>query len=448
MTLRRALLLLAAGAFCGALALLGVAAVVAAATGVLSTPAGAWVVRLQPLPGLTLRFNVPALARLATTPAVQHLLDGGSLATRFGRVQFSRDGDALQLACAPCRVDDARLASAPVGASLRLTLARADAQILRGELAAGEVVFRYTAELARERIDIDWNLPPTDIAAAYRVLADAIPEVDRARIDGRIAARGSLRLPQWRAQISLDIDGFAVDGLGTERLAAGSVDFDCRDGHGLPKPRRIVLGEGRWVSPVGSGALLASAVLAAEDQRFHQHAGYDSAEIAQLLARIDEQGIGRGASTITQQLARLLFTGGERTAARKLRELLYAVEMERTLGKQSILALYLNSVDWGPGICGADEAARVYFGKRPGGLSPVEAAWLAGVLPNPKRAFDDEYLAGKAETDRAVRVLQQMRSLSRTERERWARQALVFAVPAAAPRRVPLAATRQALARE
>jgi len=183
-------------------------------------------------------------------------------------------------------------------------------------------------------------------------------------------------------------------------------------------------------------------VLAAEDQRFHEHQGFDRAEIAAVLASVDEQGPRRGASTITQQLARTLFTGGERTGARKLRELLYAVEMERTLGKGAILALYLNTVHWGPGICGADAAARAYFGKRPGALTPLEAAWLAAILPNPTQAYADEYRAGAPDGARAVRVLRQMRTLPRAEREHWARRPLVFARPtpaAAAPGRLAAA---------
>jgi hypothetical protein len=211
--------------------------------------------------------------------------------------------------------------------------------------------------------------------------------------------------------------------------------FGCPDAEGLPSLRRLAAGEGRWISPAGSGALLAAAVLAAEDQRFHEHEGFDRAEIGQVLASIDEQGLARGASTITQQLARTLFTGAERTGVRKLRELLYAVEMERTLGKGMILALYLNTVHWGPGICGADAAARAYFGRRPGELTPLEAAWLAGILPNPQRAFEEELLAGVPDTARAARVLQQMRSLPRRERDRWAQQPLAFAAPPAARRR-------------
>ena len=135
----------------------------------------------------------------------------------------------------------------------------------------------------------------------------------------------------------------------------------------------------------------------------------------------------RGGSTITQQLARTLFTGGERTAVRKLRELLYAIEMERTLGKARILELYLNTVDWGPGLCGARSAARAYFGKSPARLTALEAAWLAGVLRNPHDAWDQQFAARQPDRARATQVLMQMRDWPKRQRERFAAQPLAFA---------------------
>jgi hypothetical protein len=404
----------------------------AAAAGALTTPPGAWVVRLAPLPGVAIKVSVPGLARLAVSPTGLRLLDGRTIVTRFGEVQLARDGGALRVVCAPCRFDDARLDAQRVRIDrLQLRLARSDEQTLAGEIDGGGVHVRFTAKLRPERIDIDWRLPSTEIAAVYRMFGSVIPEAHLARIDGRIDARGSLRLPQRRARADVAIDRFAVDGLGTEALAEGPVALTCPGAQALPSATRVVPGEGRWISPTRSGALLAGAVLAAEDQRFDRHEGFDRVEIANVLAAVDEQGPVRGASTITQQLARTLFTGGERTAARKLRELLYAVEMERTLGKRAILALYLNTVHWGPGICGADAAARSYFGKRPHQLTPLEAAWLASILPNPAQAYENEFLAGAADAARAVRVLQQMRDLPRTERERWAAQPLSFAGPPA-----------------
>ncbi len=424
--------LLAAGVALGLVAVVSVLVLAAAAAGALTTPPGAWVVRLAPLPGAAIRVSVPGLARLATSPTGLRLLDGRAVTTRFGELHLARDGGALRVVCAPCRFDDARLAAQTVRIDrLQLRLTQADERTLAGELEGGGVHVQFTARLQPERIDIDWRLPPTELAAVYRLFGSVVPEAHLARIDGRIDARGNLRLPQRQARIEVAVDGFAVDGLGTEALAEGPIAFTCPGAAAFPSPRRVVPGAGRWISPTRSGALLASAVLAAEDQRFDVHEGFDRVEIANVLASVGEDGPRRGASTITQQLARTLFTGGERTAARKLRELLYAVEMERTLGKRAILALYLNTVHWGPDICGADAAARSYFDKRPHELTPLEAAWLASILPSPTQAYEKEFLAGAGDAEPALRVLRRMRDLPGTERERWAAQALSFAAPPA-----------------
>jgi membrane peptidoglycan carboxypeptidase len=180
------------------------------------------------------------------------------------------------------------------------------------------------------------------------------------------------------------------------------------------------------------GAYLAAAVIAAEDQRFHQHGGYDEQSIAEALADIQAGAPERGASTVTQQLARTLFTGGERTVARKLRELLYAIEMERTLGKARILELYLNTVHWGPGVCGAKAAARTYFDKPPARLTAIEAAWLASALRAPHRAWDEQFAVRRPERTRAEHVVHQMRDWPKRERRRFAAGPLAF--PAATRR--------------
>ena len=92
----------------------------------------------------------------------------------------------------------------------------------------------------------------------------------------------------------------------------------------------------------------------------------------------------RGASTLSQQLAKLLYVGDERSVARKVRELLYAVELDRTLGKARVLQLYLSVAPWGDGQCGAEAAALHYFGKRAAALDAAEAVWLASLLRNPE----------------------------------------------------------------
>jgi membrane peptidoglycan carboxypeptidase len=233
----------------------------------------------------------------------------------------------------------------------------------------------------------------------------------------------------------------AVSGLGTEALADGMFEQACTDG--TSAPARIINGPGShfWLPLDSFGARLPAAVLAAEDQRFYEHPGYDPREIEAVLSPGTAARTPRGASTLTQQLARTLYTGGERSAARKLRELLYAVEMERTLGKERILELYLNTVDWGPGLCGARVAARTYFGKTPARLTALESAWLAASLRQPQRAYDREFLTGRADLARAHGVLARMRSIPAGERARLARQSLAFA---RAPRQTPVAASAAA----
>ena len=131
---------------------------------------------------------------------------------------------------------------------------------------------------------------------------------------------------------------------------------------------------------------LIDAVLAIEDRRFYSHFGVDPRSI--LRAAWTNLRSGRtveGGSTITQQLAKNLFLGADRTLARKLDELLLALALELKLGKDEILELYLNNVYFGAGAYGVAAAADTYFGKSPAELSVAEAAMLAGLLRAPSR---------------------------------------------------------------
>lgn len=128
---------------------------------------------------------------------------------------------------------------------------------------------------------------------------------------------------------------------------------------------------------------LQHAVVAAEDARFYQHHGFDWQAI-QLAAENDmEGGRTRGGSTITQQLVKNLFFGTGRSYLRKGAEFTLVPVAELVLGKQRILELYLNVVEWGPGIYGADAAAHYHYGTSPRNLSRDEAARLAAILPAP-----------------------------------------------------------------
>jgi hypothetical protein len=403
-----------------------------ASVGVFATARDGWTTEV-PVAGFAMRVNVTGLLRLATLPGAAHLLDGRSIQTRAGPVSFARTGLALRVTCAPCRLEHPDLAAVPLQLrSIALELLRTGDE-LDGRLVVDRVEVPFKARMRANGIDLAWTLPSTELASLYGALGETVPEAAFARIEGRVAARGTLSLPSLRTSVNWSADNLEVGGLGTERLQYGWFRFACAQPDGTA---RLVIsgdGEGTWTAADAFGPYLPAAVLAAEDQRFHAHRGYDEREIAAILADFGRGGPKRGGSTITQQLARTLYTGGDRTAVRKLRELLYAIEMERTLGKARILELYLNTVDWGPGLCGARSAARAYFRKSPARLTAIEAAWLAGILRNPHAAWEQQYATRQPDRARAVRVLMQMREWPMRERRRWTAQPIAFAPAAAKP---------------
>lgn len=126
------------------------------------------------------------------------------------------------------------------------------------------------------------------------------------------------------------------------------------------------------------------AVIAAEDLEFFSHRGFSSAELKRALRNaLTRLEVPRGASTITQQLAKNLWLSPSRSPLRKLREAILTWRMERHLSKERILELYLNVVEFGPGIYGTEAAARRYFGKPASEVTEHEAAQLAASLPRP-----------------------------------------------------------------
>jgi membrane peptidoglycan carboxypeptidase len=129
------------------------------------------------------------------------------------------------------------------------------------------------------------------------------------------------------------------------------------------------------------------AVTVAEDAGFNGHQGFDFAELLDALAAGAQAGrVVRGGSTISQQLAKNLYLGRDRTVARKLREALVTVALEASLPKARLLEIYLNLIEWGPGVHGIGPAARHYFGVDARRLTPRQACFLAAIIPSPNRS--------------------------------------------------------------
>lgn len=129
---------------------------------------------------------------------------------------------------------------------------------------------------------------------------------------------------------------------------------------------------------------LPLAVVASEDQRFPEHRGFDFKQIRAALEEAGRGGRRRGASTISQQVAKNIFLWNGRSWVRKGLEAWFTVLIETLWPKQRILEIYVNVAEFGPGIYGAEAAARAFFGKSAANLTRAESARLAAVLPNPK----------------------------------------------------------------
>jgi monofunctional biosynthetic peptidoglycan transglycosylase len=141
-----------------------------------------------------------------------------------------------------------------------------------------------------------------------------------------------------------------------------------------------------WVPLDRISENVVQAVRMGEDAAFFTHPGFDLHELRESVRRNFEEGeFARGASTITQQLAKNLFLSTEKSLNRKLKEAILTYRLERALSKKRILEIYLNVIEWGDGVYGIEAAARTYFGKSAAYLDPAEAAFLAAMIPNPRQ---------------------------------------------------------------
>lgn len=373
----------------------------------LAPAAGEWSTPVKAGP-LNFEIGVPTAMRLATSPWFAPRLDGHSLDTRFGTVRFSwKEAAGLQeLRCEPCSVEVPALGTQPIKVERLVATVRRDGNTLTGTFEATPGTTEtemlqgtWEGRLAPKNLHLSAKVQDAPIARWYAVLVPALPELRRARIGGTLAVSAQLVLPEATFAVQPVISQFTVEGLGTEAMLGARTSCG-------PSAK---LANDSW---------LARAVIAAEDQRFFTHAGYD---ITEILASIDnnqkEGQTKRGGSTLTQQLAKLLVTGSDRTAERKLREMLYAVEMEQTLGKARILQLYLDNAPWGGTLCGAEAAARRYFKRSARTLEPAQAVWLAAMLHKPQAVLEQWRRDGQIDPDRTKWVADSVRGISRNQRE-------------------------------
>jgi hypothetical protein len=164
----------------------------------------------------------------------------------------------------------------------------------------------------------------------------------------------------------------------------GDFIFSSQDGSAPHRPIVVSLASPDFIALRNVPPLFVRTLLLAEDTGFYGHRGIDLRELpAALLTNWSRGGAARGASTITQQLAKNLFLSRDKQIGRKLQELAITFLLESALGKNRILEIYLNIIEWGPDLRGLRPAARSYFGREPQALTPAEMAFLVAIIPGP-----------------------------------------------------------------
>jgi hypothetical protein len=378
------------------------------------TPDGAWLVRAA-RPGMTMTARadgdgVAGQARLerfalGDLPAPRGLVLGAATAT--GSVAFELDGEGARvtprLDVDGVTIDHravARTALSGVRGSVDGalewrggTLVARDLDVRFGKLA---LVIDGSGS-SDGTFDISATLPKTPCADVLASLPHAmVPHLDGLLVDGELGGRVHVAGDVADASaLVLGVDGTigcharadaALADVGSlVRADAPVLARHTVDGRVVPLNAR----NPSWRALDSLPAPLVRAFLVAEDGRFFQHHGFDVDRIGHALAAdLDAGRFDRGASTITQQVAKNLWLGHERTVGRKLEEAVLAWRLEQVLDKRRILELYLNLVELGPGVFGIQDAAERYFGKLPEELSGDEAAQLAALLPAPRRGMD------------------------------------------------------------
>jgi hypothetical protein len=361
--------------------------------------------------------GVPFAVFLPMLPALPwHRPDQATVSGRLAIARGPDDGDLLpvetDLVVRELGLDSPRLAEAPVVFDLSVAG--------RAVLSTGGriEVPGATIGLGPARLEVSGSFAPGDGARRLELRA-ALPATPCNQVVDAVppSVLGELAAFEWAGtmagSMTLTVDEAAPadarldlavtdrcrfvdwpEGVALERFARPFVHaIELADG----VPGVLVTGPGTpaWTPLEQVSRYLTWAVLAHEDAAFFRHDGFAPWAIETALQRNLEQGrFAYGASTVSMQLAKNLFLARDKTLARKLREAILTWWLEERLDKRRILELYLNVIEYGPGVYGVSEAAAHYFGRRPDELSLAESLFLANLLPSPAR-YHREYEAEK-----------------------------------------------------
>ena len=196
--------------------------------------------------------------------------------------------------------------------------------------------------------------------------------------------------------VKLDLAGLRAAAKATPFFLRGPFIYHPVDALGRTRELWVGPQNPSFVSIEELPRYVGRAVTTSEDAGFWYHPGFDFDELKESLIDAAEGSRVRGASTLTQQLAKNLFLSRERTYARKVREALVTLALEASLPKSRLLEIYLNIIEWGPNLYGIGEASRHYFGVPAHNLSVQQAVFLATIIPNPVKYHAMYERAGSA----------------------------------------------------
>jgi hypothetical protein len=239
-----------------------------------------------------------------------------------------------------------------------------------------------------------FEVPPAGCESLLGSVPTALlPALEGTRLAGTFGARGHFAF-DTSAPDDLDLRFDVADACRIVEVPAAL----ARERFLKPFEHRIYLPDGstqdettgpesdNWTPLEEISPFMQVAVLTTEDGAFPRHHGFNHAAIrASIVANLKARAFVRGASTITMQLAKNLFLSREKTLSRKLQEIVLTDYLEQTFTKDELMELYLNVIEFGPGVYGITEAARHFFGRSPGELNLAESLFLASLLPSPIR---------------------------------------------------------------
>ncbi len=250
----------------------------------------------------------------------------------------------------------------------------------------------------KPRLAVRAQVPKTDCQAVLRSIpAGFIPKLQGFQLRGPFSANIELAIDWENLEEDTKLDGYVdlpkcrvlspPEEFDAERLLS-SFEHQILVGPDEYETVDIGMESDNYAQIVDISSYFLNAVLTQEDSRFYDHDGFIGREFRSALVRNLQAGRFKfGASSISMQMVKNVFLYRDKTMSRKLQELFLTWYVERTLEKDRILEIYVNAIEYGPGVYGIVSAARIYFGKHPRDITPREAAFLAQLLPSPRKRY-------------------------------------------------------------